>query len=46
MLNDKPRTLAYKNAIFNMKSSFVDKVVMDVGAGTGNKFNEKQIFHT
>lgn len=37
MLNDKPRTLAYKNAIFNMKHIFIDKVIMDVGAGTGNK---------
>ena len=36
MLNDKPRTLAYKNAIFNMKDQFADKIVMDVGAGTGN----------
>lgn len=35
MLNDKPRTLAYKNAIFNMKDQFTDKIVMDVGAGTG-----------
>lgn len=35
MLNDKPRTLAYKNAIFNMKDKFANKVVMDVGAGTG-----------
>ncbi|XP_011502659.1 PREDICTED: protein arginine N-methyltransferase 6, partial [Ceratosolen solmsi marchali] len=35
MLNDTSRTVAYKNAIFNMKSSFVDKIVMDVGAGTG-----------
>ncbi|XP_014212401.1 protein arginine N-methyltransferase 6 [Copidosoma floridanum] len=35
MLSDEPRTLAYKNAIFNMKDRFADKIVMDVGAGTG-----------
>ncbi|XP_076234169.1 uncharacterized protein LOC143179057 [Calliopsis andreniformis] len=35
MLNDKVRTLAYKNAIMNSKHMFQDKIVMDVGAGTG-----------
>lgn len=35
MLSDKVRTLAYKNAILNSKDKFQDKVVMDVGAGTG-----------
>lgn len=35
MLSDKARTLAYKNAIMNSKHIFDDKVVMDVGAGTG-----------
>ncbi|XP_014226623.1 protein arginine N-methyltransferase 6 [Trichogramma pretiosum] len=35
MLSDKPRTLAYRTAILNAKDKFVDKVVMDVGAGTG-----------
>lgn len=35
MLSDKARTLAYKNAIMNSKHVFKDKVVMDVGAGTG-----------
>lgn len=35
MLSDKVRTLAYKNAIFNCKDKFQDKIVMDVGAGTG-----------
>ncbi|XP_058802149.1 uncharacterized protein LOC131670508 [Phymastichus coffea] len=35
MLNDKSRTLAYKNTIFNMKDKFTNKIVMDVGAGTG-----------
>ncbi|XP_053984555.1 uncharacterized protein LOC128879444 [Hylaeus volcanicus] len=35
MLSDKARTLAYKNAIMNSKHIFNNKVVMDVGAGTG-----------
>ncbi|XP_022824286.1 protein arginine N-methyltransferase 6 [Spodoptera litura] len=35
MLEDEPRTLAYKNAILNNKQYFKDKVVMDVGCGTG-----------
>ncbi|KAJ8717836.1 hypothetical protein PYW07_005766 [Mythimna separata] len=35
MLEDGPRTLAYKNAILNNKAYFKDKVVMDVGCGTG-----------
>ncbi|KAG7202845.1 hypothetical protein KM043_009996 [Ampulex compressa] len=35
MLNDKARTLAYKNAILNSPEKFKGKVVMDVGAGTG-----------
>lgn len=35
MLEDAPRTLAYKNAIFGNKSYFKDKVVLDVGCGTG-----------
>lgn len=35
MLSDKARTLSYKNAIMNSKHIFDDKVVMDVGAGTG-----------
>ncbi|XP_075981313.1 arginine methyltransferase 8 [Anticarsia gemmatalis] len=35
MLEDEPRTLAYKNAILNNKSYFKDKIVMDVGCGTG-----------
>lgn len=36
MLSDETRTLAYKNAIMNSKHIFDKKVVMDVGAGTGN----------
>ncbi|XP_034949791.1 probable protein arginine N-methyltransferase 1.2 [Chelonus insularis] len=35
MLKDNPRVLAYKNAIFNKKDLFFNKIVMDVGAGTG-----------
>ncbi|KAH9643635.1 hypothetical protein HF086_006111 [Spodoptera exigua] len=35
MLEDEPRTLAYRNAILNNKEYFKDKVVMDVGCGTG-----------
>ncbi|KAL0122363.1 hypothetical protein PUN28_007233 [Cardiocondyla obscurior] len=35
MLSDKTRVLAYKNAIFNSKETFQNKVVMDVGAGLG-----------
>ncbi|XP_033335587.2 uncharacterized protein LOC117225896 [Megalopta genalis] len=35
MLNDKSRTLTYKNAIINSKQLFENKIVMDVGAGTG-----------
>lgn len=35
MLKDKPRTLAYKNFIEGNKKLFKDKVVVDVGAGTG-----------
>jgi protein arginine N-methyltransferase 1 len=35
MLKDKPRTLAYMHAIKNNSHLFRDKIVMDVGAGTG-----------
>jgi predicted RNA methylase len=35
MLEDDPRTSAYKNAIMNNKPFFKDKIVMDVGCGTG-----------
>ncbi|XP_072942719.1 uncharacterized protein Art8 [Epargyreus clarus] len=35
MLEDSPRTEAYKKAIFNNKSYFANKVVMDIGCGTG-----------
>lgn len=35
MLRDRPRQEAYYNAIMKNKELFKDKVVMDVGAGTG-----------
>ncbi|KAM8717611.1 hypothetical protein ACLKA7_004328 [Drosophila subpalustris] len=35
MLKDRPRQEAYKNAILKNKELFKDKVVLDVGAGTG-----------
>ena len=35
MVNDKPRTEAYKNAIMKNSHLFCGKIVMDVGAGSG-----------
>jgi protein arginine N-methyltransferase 1 len=35
LLKDAVRIQAYKNAIFSCTEHFKDKVVMDVGAGTG-----------
>ena len=35
MLRDRPRQEAYKNAIMTNASLFKNKIVMDVGAGTG-----------
>eukprot|EP01132_Coremiostelium_polycephalum_P005863 gene5863-7292_t len=35
MLKDQPRTLSYKNAIELNSIDFKDKIVLDVGAGTG-----------
>lgn len=35
MLEDEPRNLAYKKAILGNKCYFKDKIVMDVGCGTG-----------
>ncbi|XP_054278834.1 protein arginine N-methyltransferase 6 [Macrosteles quadrilineatus] len=35
MLKDKTRTEFYKNVIFSNKEVFQDKIVMDVGTGTG-----------
>jgi len=35
MLMDEVRTSQYRNAILNNKLDFKDKIVMDVGAGSG-----------
>ncbi|QPG75022.1 Nuclear SAM-dependent mono-and asymmetric methyltransferase [Brettanomyces nanus] len=35
MLKDRIRTLSYRNAIMKNKSLFKDKIVLDVGCGTG-----------
>lgn len=35
MLKDKVRTLSYRNAIMKNKHLFKDKIVLDVGCGTG-----------
>ena len=35
MLKDSVRTRAYMNAILNNKHAFKDKVVLDIGCGTG-----------
>ena len=35
MLKDKVRTLAYQRAIENNPYDFKDKIVLDIGAGTG-----------
>jgi len=35
MLKDEVRTLAYKDSIFNNPHMFKDKIVLDVGCGTG-----------
>lgn len=41
MLKDVPRTEAYQKAILGNKEQFEGKIVMDIGAGTGKKTNEK-----
>jgi protein arginine N-methyltransferase 1 len=35
MIQDKARTTSYQNAILNNSHIFKDKIVMDIGAGTG-----------
>jgi predicted RNA methylase len=35
MLNDRPRTESYRQAIVQNRALFEDKIVMDVGCGTG-----------
>ena len=35
MLKDQVRTLSYRNAILNNSDLFKDRIVLEVGAGTG-----------
>ena len=35
MLKDEVRTLTYRNAMYHNKHLFKDKIVLDVGCGTG-----------
>lgn len=35
MLKDEVRTITYRNAIYHNRHLFKDKIVMDVGSGTG-----------
>ena len=42
MINDKPRTEAYRDAIMKNKHLFQGKIVMDVGAGSGMYFNYRE----
>ncbi|CAB1346176.1 unnamed protein product, partial [Coregonus sp. 'balchen'] len=35
MLKDEVRTLTYRNAMYHNKHMFKDKIVLDVGSGTG-----------
>ncbi|XP_075216451.1 arginine methyltransferase 8 isoform X2 [Lycorma delicatula] len=35
MLEDKPRNIAYKNAIISNKDLFKNKIILDIGTGTG-----------
>ncbi|VDN34377.1 unnamed protein product, partial [Cylicostephanus goldi] len=35
MLKDEVRTVTYRNSIYHNKHLFKDKIVMDVGSGTG-----------
>lgn len=35
MLKDQVRTQSYRNAILNNRDLFKDKIVLEVGAGTG-----------
>ena len=48
MLKDSVRTKAYKNAIMQNEHLFKDKIVLDVGSGTGilSIFAGTFIFHT
>merc|ERR1719468_963143 len=35
MLKDEVRTLTYRNSMYHNKHLFKDKIVLDVGCGTG-----------
>lgn len=35
MLKDEVRTLSYRDSMYNNKHLFKDKIVLDVGCGTG-----------
>lgn len=35
MLKDEVRTLTYRNSMYHNKHIFKDKIVLDVGSGTG-----------
>lgn len=35
MLKDEVRTLTYRNSMYHNKHMFKDKIVLDVGSGTG-----------
>lgn len=35
MLKDKVRTDSYRDFVYNNKSLFKDKIVLDIGCGTG-----------
>lgn len=35
MLKDEVRTLTYRNSMYHNKHLFKDKIVLDVGSGTG-----------
>lgn len=35
MLKDEVRTRSYRNAIYQNKHQFKDKIVLDIGCGTG-----------
>lgn len=39
MLKDKVRTDSYRDFVYNNKSLFKDKIVLDIGCGTGKCFS-------
>lgn len=44
MLKDSVRTDAYRDFIYDNKSLFKDKIVLDVGCGTGMIFESIYIY--